>query len=236
MQITEENLKRYLSELVTRDYIRREVGYILIRNALRFEPTFKPAKNSKQLAAVHRHLAALGHLRIAHDLLDSLGLVYPSEWVSRGYRKGTDTLSRTPGSPRTAPATATAPEPAPETVAVDGDAATTDDTPSIPYPEEPELPPDDDPPPEVPEPEANAYPWHPKDERDFGDPEKPHGRWRDYVEVHMAQKTPPPWPRFLPWLKDDVQRRAQREKASNPVDARKVCEADGKGAPHASER
>ena len=96
----------------------------------------------------------------------------------------------------------------------------------------PEFPPED--PPE--EPEANAYPWHPEDERDFGEAEKPHGRWRDYVEVHMAQKTPPPWPRFLPWLKDDVQRRAQREKASNPVDARKVCEADGKGAPHASER
>ena len=58
--------------------------------------------------------------------------------------------------------------------------------------DEPEFPPEDS--------EANAYPWHRDDERDFGDPEKPHGRWRDYVEVHMAQKTPSPWPRFLPWL------------------------------------
>jgi hypothetical protein len=233
MRVTEENLKRYLNELVTQDYVRLETGYILIRNALRFEPTFKPAVNSKHLVAVHRHLAALGHLQIARGLLDELGLSYPSEWLSKGYRYPSDTLSRTPGIPRTAPAPATAPATAPETVAVDGDAATTADTPSIPYPEEPELPPDGDPPAEVSEPEANAYPWHPEDERDFGEAEKPHGRWRDYVEVHMAQKTPPPWPRFLPWLKDDVQRRAQREKARNPVDPRKAREADRKEAPDA---
>jgi hypothetical protein len=106
--------------------------------------------------------------------------------------------------------------------------------------EEPELPPEDpedDPPnpnPEaVPDPVANAYPWHPDDERDFGSGEKPHPRWVDYIEVHLAKRTPPPWPRFLPWLNDDIKRRAKNRAAANPVESRTAGKPHEPEAPHA---
>jgi hypothetical protein len=83
---------------------------------------------------------------------------------------------------------------------------------------EPEFPPQDAEP--IPDPKANAYPWHPDDEREFGDAEQPHGRWRDYVEWHMAKRTAPPWPRFVAWLSEDVKQRADVAKR-NPADVAK---------------
>lgn len=222
MRTDETTMAPYLKELRRGNWVQIEDGYMLIRNAMRYEPTFRPAKNAKQLISVHRHLAALGHLRIAHELVDSLGIPYPQEWASKGYRKGIEGPSRTLGSPSTVPVLVPEPEPVPEpeTVAVGTTATATNSEPEFP-PEDQELTPsaktarpsdDEDLPPNphpeaVSNPDANAYPWDPEDEAEFGDHLKPHPRWQDYVEVHMALKTPAPWPRFMDWIHADSVRR-----------------------------
>ena len=65
-----------------------------------------------------------------------------------------------------------------------------------------DLPPNPNPEP-VPEAEASAYPWNPEDEQRHGQS----SHWQEYIEVHMAKRTPPPWPRFLAWLSEDVKKR-----------------------------
>ena len=240
MKITEASLAANLRELTAGGYVRLESGYMLVRNALRFEPTFKPATNGKHLVAVHRHLAALGHLRIAWDLLDGLGLPYPPEWHSIAKPKAIGTLSPTSGS--TAPFLSRSVD-VDSTIAVAvtvPPATTTTDSQSIPYQasdaarqqEEPEFPPeegDDLPPNPNPEPvanpTANAYPWDPEDEQHFSHLPG----WQTYVEVHMARGAKPPWPRYLFWTTQDLKRRASA--AQNPVQAPKPMQEAGDSEP-----
>lgn len=322
MRTTPEAMKAPLQELLHGRWIELEGGYVLIRNAMRFEPTFRPAQNSKHLTAIHRHLSPLGHLTIARQLLDDLGLGYPPEWntdgdaldarsraqrslchkaVARALKSGKlirqpceacgspdslahhedyekplevhwlcelhhqerhrqiaagipygrfqdrvsrqesphggsnqDTLSPTSGSTATVPAPATATATAPATVAVDGAAAATTKS-GIPYPEVPELPPDESDLSESPSasqtaetvanPEGPAFPWHEDDERDFGSGDEPHARWNDYVEWHMAKRTPAPWPRFLGWLREDLRRRVQIEMARKSTESEALMQA-----------
>lgn len=246
MKITDAQMRPALAELTAKRWAKLEVGYILLRNAMKFEPTFRPSANSKHLVAVHRHVAPLGRLRIAHELLEDMGLRKPIEWesipspdhrvpkgyqggtegVSEGYREGIDTVSRTSGStatapapaPATAPATATAPEPG---------ATTANPEPEI------ELPPDDLPenldPEHVQNPDANANPWHPDDERDFGTPPDVSPAWAAYLEVHMATRTPAPWPRFMPWLNADIKARAAA-RLQNPVKCEEAHEGEAQHA------
>ena len=120
-----------------------------------------------------------------------------------------------------------------------GTAATTiSDKPEFP-PDDPEpedFPPNPDPE-AIPEPEANANPWHPDDEEAFGRRDKPHPRWQDYIEVHMAIKAPAPWPRFWDWVDQDSKRRANAppvrifQRVTNPV--HEEGPLDGAGGAHA---
>ncbi len=75
----------------------------------------------------------------------------------------------------------------------------------------------------VADPKVSGSPWHPEDEEAFGHPDHPHPRWQDYVEVQMAKRVPPPWPRFWDWLDQDSKRRGSAppvkifQRVTNPV-------------------
>jgi hypothetical protein len=251
MGIDEKTLQRPLDELCITDWIRLEGGYILVRNAMRFEPTFRPRTDPKHLKAVHRHVGPLRKLAIAHDLLMAEGLPEPIEWSNEGPPRPKEGPKKPHRSTAPAPAPEPAPATAPATVTATARASGGQETPPEPptattTSTDPELPPDDGEGPELPpvekplevtDPEANANPWHPDDEEEFGRRDKPHPRWQDYVEVHMAIKAPAPWPRFWEWIDQDSKRRANAppvrifQRVTNPV--HEEGPLDGAGGAHA---
>jgi hypothetical protein len=92
MRAVPEQIESALRILEAGRWVVREKGWLLLRNAMRYEAGYVPAKNPKHLRHLHTHLRGLFQLGIAWDLLTSQGLPYPSEWVSNGYRRPTDSL------------------------------------------------------------------------------------------------------------------------------------------------
>lgn len=87
LRMTPETFSTAIEELESGRWVIREGGYILLRNAMHFEPSFKPARDPKHLACLHSALAGLAHLQIAHYLLASEGLPEPKEWSKKALQR-----------------------------------------------------------------------------------------------------------------------------------------------------
>ncbi len=74
-------------ELEEGRWLGLEAGWLLIRNAMRFNPHFKPHKDPKHLRRVHTDLAPLSWLTLAWDLLAMESLPLPAEWAAKGLRR-----------------------------------------------------------------------------------------------------------------------------------------------------
>jgi hypothetical protein len=108
LRMSEERFKAALEELRAPasagggPWVILEDGYILLRNAMRCEPGWKPLNNPNHLRAVHKRVSGLARLRIAHELLEASGLPNPPEWASdekTGSTVGQDGRCETPQDP-----------------------------------------------------------------------------------------------------------------------------------------
>lgn len=113
LRMTASEFASVLRELQASRWVVVEDGFILIRNAMRFEPTFKPARDRKHLKALHAQLENLGHLSIARQLIESEGLEEPPEWSTKAQGRAIEgpakahRCTQPEPEPKTEPKTAT---------------------------------------------------------------------------------------------------------------------------------
>lgn len=76
-----------IRELEEGKWVGIEAGWMLIRNAMRFNAHFRPHRDTKHLRRVHTDLTPLSWLTLAWDLLAMEGLPIPEAWKSKGHRR-----------------------------------------------------------------------------------------------------------------------------------------------------
>ena len=97
-------------ELEDARYITLERGHVYIRNAMRFEPTYRPLDDAKHRANLYAFLEPLSRLAIARRVLEDNGLPVPDHWPVPGATKALARPIEGPSKPLASPE----PEPEPE--------------------------------------------------------------------------------------------------------------------------
>ena len=76
-----------ISLLEASRYVIISSGYIYLRNAMRFEPNYRPSDDEKHRKNLFSQLEPISHLDIVWMLLEDNGIDIPEGWENKGHRR-----------------------------------------------------------------------------------------------------------------------------------------------------